>query len=130
MRYPCRGSGFGFRVSGFGFRVSGLGSRVSGLGFRVSGFEFLGLGVGFISTTVLIHCFWRNESYYANAVLLIAWLNCLAMFVARKQSIDTFTEMSLGFGVWGLGFGVWGVHGVCLLAHEREANHFSLPQSN
>ena len=43
------------------------------------------------SVKVSIHCFWRNEICYTNAVHLL--VEPTVMFVAQKQSINTFGEM-------------------------------------
>jgi hypothetical protein len=46
-----------------------------------------------ISSNKLIDCFWRNNIYCKNALLLLAWPDREATFVAHKQLIVTFVEM-------------------------------------
>jgi hypothetical protein len=47
-----------------------------------------------ISVKVLINCFWRNEIYYTDALLLLVWYMCVVMCVAQKTSINTRMEIS------------------------------------
>jgi hypothetical protein len=52
----------------------------------------------FISVKLLINCFWRNEIYYKNALLLRAWSICVVFFVAQKQLINTSIEINIVAG--------------------------------
>ena len=53
---------------------------------------------------VFVNRFWRHEIYCTNALLLLVWSICEVIFVAQKQSDDTFMEtkstVDVGNSAW------------------------------